>query len=94
MKRQANVDYKVWRQPQMEFAIEDPDVLIDTTHLILVHVGQAPVSTEYPKLGGFIKDFVPLFFGLDQDVFRSKIEARARREDEGSSNGDVASTLR
>lgn len=62
-------------KPQMEFSFADTDVILDATHLVLTYADQA-LSTDYPRLITFIKDFVPLFFGLDPEAFHEQIKAR------------------
>lgn len=75
MKRASNLNPAVSLEPQMEFPVDDPHVILDTTYLILSHVENA-LSTEQPRLFAFIRDFVPLFFGLDADDFKTQIHTR------------------
>lgn len=75
MKRASHLNPAILLKPQMEFTIDDPDVLLDATYLLLSHV-DSTLATDHPKLFGFIRDFVPLFFGLDAETFRSQINSK------------------
>ncbi|KAF2716727.1 hypothetical protein K431DRAFT_289187 [Polychaeton citri CBS 116435] len=75
MKRQNNTHPGSLSKPQMEFAYENVDVLVDAAYLVLVYV-ELNLSAEQPTLANFIKEFVPLFFGLDGDDFRHQMRAR------------------
>ncbi|KXS98156.1 hypothetical protein AC579_9993 [Pseudocercospora musae] len=96
MKRQSNNLPGIMREPQLEFNIFDNEVLLDATHLILVHIEQVQLSTDHPKLVDFIKDFVPLFFGLDITAFRKEIELRSENSaigDELLSGGEETASI-
>jgi paired amphipathic helix protein Sin3a len=80
MKREDKQVPGVMHKPQLEYSLEDTDVVLDLAHLLLVHVDQA-MSTDTPRLIPFIKEFVPLFFGLDVDWFNSQINARVSATD-------------
>jgi paired amphipathic helix protein Sin3a len=76
MKRASLVNPALGRMPQLEYTIDDPSVLVDTTHLVLTHV-RAALETDHPRLVPFLEDFVPLFFGLDADNFKAQLQVRA-----------------
>ena len=80
MKREDKQVAGVMRKPQLEYTLEDTDVVLDLAHLLLVHIDQA-MSTDTPRLIPFIKEFVPLFFGLDIDWFNAQINARVSATD-------------
>lgn len=75
MKRKENVEPGVMKQPQLELRVEDLDVVVDAGFLLLQYV-HMNLETEHPRLAGFIRDFVPLFFGLDKEVFEAQIKSR------------------
>ncbi|KAF2764170.1 hypothetical protein EJ03DRAFT_339985 [Teratosphaeria nubilosa] len=62
------------KKPQMIFKVEDLDVVVDVTHLLLLQVRS--VEAEQPRLTGFLQEFVPLFFGVDPELFRAKVALR------------------
>jgi paired amphipathic helix protein Sin3a len=80
MKREDKQVPGVMHKPQLEYSLEDTNVVLDLAHLLLVHIDQA-MSTDTPRLIPFIKEFVPLFFGLDVDWFNSQINARVSATD-------------
>lgn len=57
---------------QALYSFSDIDVLIDASRLLLTYAEHTH-STDFPKLTLFIKEFIPLFFGLDVDIFQSRI---------------------
>ncbi|OJJ46130.1 hypothetical protein ASPZODRAFT_133127 [Penicilliopsis zonata CBS 506.65] len=55
---------------QFEFTFDDPAVIIDATHLLLTFIDRnSGFGADPQKVMNFIKDFVPLFFGMDRDTF-------------------------
>ncbi|PPJ57620.1 hypothetical protein CBER1_04779 [Cercospora berteroae] len=91
MKRAGLSNPALLRQPQLEYTIDDLDVLVDTTHLLLVHV-RVQMDTDHPRLASFIEDFVPLFFGFEPEVFRARLNTRKTygSDDEMPAGGDDA----
>ncbi|KAI5365969.1 putative transcriptional regulatory protein Sin3 [Septoria linicola] len=79
MRRAGLSNPALLRQPQLEYTIDDLDVLVDTTHLVLVHV-RTQMDTDHPRLAGFVEDFVPLFFGFDAEVYRARLQIRKSDE--------------
>ena len=61
--------------PQLSFEAQDVDVLVDATYLLMIFAEQAS-STEFPRLNNTIKEFVPLFFGIDLEWFCAALRAR------------------
>ncbi|GAB7364177.1 hypothetical protein MBLNU230_g4728t1 [Neophaeotheca triangularis] len=91
MKRQEPNAPGLLRKPQMIFDIQDHDVLIDATHLVLAYIDQNQ-STEQPRLLVFIREFMPVFFGLDVSDFNTKIKERlGETPPTGELNDDSAS---
>ncbi|KAI5200141.1 hypothetical protein E4T39_05880 [Aureobasidium subglaciale] len=74
-KRQRLAGQNPHNQPQMTFKFEDTSVIIDASHLVLLYAEQMH-STEYPRLTSFIREFIPLFFGLDYEWFGNQIRAK------------------
>lgn len=94
MRRAGLSNPALLRQPQLEYILDDEDVLVDTTHLVLTHV-RTSMDTDHPRLGKFIEDFVPLFFGLDSGSFQTKLQNRRNDEldDDLPSAGDDAASV-
>lgn len=57
---------------QAEYVFGDMDVLMDASHLLLSFAEQGH-ATDLPRLVVFIKEFIPLFFGLDPEAFQQRI---------------------
>jgi hypothetical protein len=70
----------VMRKPQLEFSLEDTDVLIDAARLVLIHVDDVLVN-ESQKLPTWLREFIPLFFGLDKDYFDSQVTPKKSPSD-------------
>lgn len=71
---------------QLEQKVDDIDVIVDTTYLLLVYLEAQGSTTENPRLAPFVREFVPSFFRLDPADF----EARLRQKMGGTpANGDV-----
>jgi len=79
-------------QPDYQFKYEfkDEDVLFDVAHLILTFVGNSSTG-DYTKVTPFIKDFVPLFFGIDTAKFEQHVEMFARESSTNGSGDDTPS---
>lgn len=75
MRKQENAAPGALRKPQMTFQIDDMETLVDATVLVLAHVDYS-LAPDHPRLNGFIKEFVPLFFGMDEIAFRAQLQAR------------------
>ncbi|KAH1625351.1 hypothetical protein KXX21_006781 [Aspergillus fumigatus] len=62
--------FKVPRH-QFEFTFDDPAVIIDATQLLLLFIDRnsAGFGADPSKVMAFIKDFVPIFYGMDRDTF-------------------------
>jgi paired amphipathic helix protein Sin3a len=62
--------------PQVELEIDDVDVAVDATWLLLVHVRNLD-SADSPRLEPFIREFVPMFLGIEVEVFERKLAERS-----------------
>ena len=71
-QRMFGASVEVVSKAQMEFDIKDTEVLVDATYLVLTYAEHTQ-STEYPRLTSFIKEFVPMFFGLEVETFNAQI---------------------
>ncbi|KAJ4372510.1 Transcriptional regulatory protein sin3 [Neocucurbitaria cava] len=62
---------------QFSFTFTDEDVLCDVTRLILTFADNNNAA-DYSKVVPFIKEFVPLFFGLDANKFEQRVQTSGR----------------
>ncbi|KAK5172209.1 Transcriptional regulatory protein sin3 [Saxophila tyrrhenica] len=62
-------------KPQIELGIDDGDVVVDATWLILSNAKTHDVS-ENPRLEPFLREFIPMLFGIDVDVFDRKLNEK------------------
>ena len=80
---------------QFEFTFDDPAVIIDTTHLLLTFIDRnsAGFGADPQKVMMFIKDFVPMFFGMDRDTFHvymNELSSGTPPADEGDGESSAA----
>jgi paired amphipathic helix protein Sin3a len=68
---------------QFKFSLQDEDVLFDVARLIITFADNS-TAMDYGKVVPFIKEFVPLFFGIDANKFDEKMQTATR---ESSTNG-------
>lgn len=61
---------------QAEMKLEDVDVLLDTTHLLCLymHATNTGFGADPTRLVNFVKDFIPIFFGLDRETFHDYMD--------------------
>ena len=71
-KRQREIQRLSVPKHQFSYLFEDVDVIMDASQLVLTYAEQGH-STDYPRLISFIKEFIPLFFGLDPNKFEQRI---------------------
>ncbi|KAF2146905.1 uncharacterized protein K452DRAFT_72479 [Aplosporella prunicola CBS 121167] len=71
-KRQRDVQGLSVPRYQFEYSFGDENVLLDASRLLLAHAEHSN-SADSHRLYGFIKEFVPLFFGLDNSKFEQGI---------------------
>ncbi|KAL1296692.1 hypothetical protein AAFC00_000168 [Neodothiora populina] len=62
--------------PQLKYKLEESGVVLDASHLVLLYAERYH-STDHPRLTSFIREFIPLFFGLDNEWFNAQIKNRA-----------------
>ncbi|KAJ4343163.1 Transcriptional regulatory protein sin3 [Didymella glomerata] len=62
---------------QYAFSFKDEEVLFDVARLMITFADNNS-GTEYAKVVPFIKEFVPLFFGLDQAKFEQRVQTSGR----------------
>lgn len=72
---------------QFEFTFDDTAVIIDATYLLLTFIDRhsAGFGADPNKVMNFIKDFVPIFFGMDRDTFHAYMD---ELNSEGSEDAD------
>ncbi|KAJ6129558.1 hypothetical protein N7512_002338 [Penicillium capsulatum] len=61
---------------QAEMQLGDMDVLLDTTHLLCMYIDRSTsgFGAEPQRLINFVKDFIPIFFGLDRETFHDYMD--------------------
>ncbi|KAL3478963.1 hypothetical protein BJX99DRAFT_94183 [Aspergillus californicus] len=79
---------------QFESTFSDPAVLIDATHLLLIFIDRnsAGFGADPQKVMMFIKDFIPVFFGMDRDTFHvymNELSTGTSPADEGDDDSMV-----
>ncbi|KAJ6009995.1 hypothetical protein N7522_005011 [Penicillium canescens] len=89
-----------WTPPkyQAEFKFDDTEVLLDTVFLLLLYFDRSTngFGAEPQRLINFVKDFIPIFFGLDRETFHQYIDeiSIAIVDDEDYANDDVSNGSR
>ncbi|KAG2420201.1 hypothetical protein HFD88_005001 [Aspergillus terreus] len=87
---------------QFEFVFDDSAVLIDATHLLLTFIDRnsAGFGADPQKVMSFIKDFIPVFYGMDRENFHmymneiSSATSQADENDDESLAAEEVSTPR
>ncbi|KAJ5936267.1 hypothetical protein N7454_005565 [Penicillium verhagenii] len=66
---------------QAEMKMEDMDVLLDTTHLLCMYIDRSTsgFGAEPQRLINFVKDFIPIFFGLDHNFIAEEESAASHK---------------
>lgn len=61
---------------QMEIKFKDLDVLLDTAHLLCLFIDRSTsgFGADPARLISFVKDFIPIFFGLDREAFHEYMD--------------------
>lgn len=90
MKRANKANPGTLRLPQMEFVVRDTDVIIDATYLILRYI-EENLATDHPRLMSFVRDLFAIFFGLDTELFREKIDEKLSRSPQNGSVDEAMS---
>lgn len=84
---------------QFEFTFNDAGVILDATYLLLTFIDRHSAGGADPqRVMTFIKDFVPIFFGMDRETFHAYMNElsslNSAEEDEDSSAPDDDSASR
>ncbi|EEP77848.1 conserved hypothetical protein [Uncinocarpus reesii 1704] len=58
---------------QFKHTFTDSEVILDATHLVLCYIdhNSAGFGTDPQKVMNFVRDFIPVFFGMDRDAVRT-----------------------
>ncbi|KAI1922926.1 Transcriptional regulatory protein sin3 [Ophidiomyces ophidiicola] len=61
---------------QFKYTFTDSEVILDTTHLVLCYMdhNSAGFGADPQKVMNFVRDFVPVFFGMDRVAARTYLE--------------------
>ncbi|KAI2786008.1 hypothetical protein POX_h09773 [Penicillium oxalicum] len=61
---------------QLDMKFSDLDVLLDTTHLLCLYIDRSTTGfgADPSRLINFVKDFIPVFFGLDREAFHEYMD--------------------
>jgi paired amphipathic helix protein Sin3a len=75
---------------QFEFAFEDSEALLDAARLMICYIDNNPagVGADPQRVIHFIKEFIPIFFGIDRDA--AKAYLNEAYDSTTSSASDVA----
>ena len=60
---------------QFEYSFDDVEVIYDACHILLTYLHHTHASThgDQARVDGFLKTFIPTFFGIDRDLFQQKM---------------------
>lgn len=75
---------------QFAFAFKDEEVLFDVARLMLTFA-ENNSGADFSKVIPFIKEFVPLFFGIDVTKFEQRVQAFGRDSSTNESGDETAS---
>lgn len=75
---------------QFSFSFRDEEVLIDVARLMLTFA-ENNSGADFAKVIPFIKEFIPLFFGLDAAKFEQRVQSFARESSTNESGEDTPS---
>ena len=86
---------------QFQHHFVDEDVIFDAARLMLIWADHNH-AVDLPRLQPFLKEFVPLFFGLDLDTFQERMDANFApmstpgedADDDGNASEDASTTAR
>lgn len=76
-KRQAEIQEITQPDFQFKYSFKDEEVLFDVARLILTYA-ENNNSTDFSKVIPFVKEFVPLFFGIDAGKFEQRVQTSGR----------------
>ncbi|KAF2203738.1 hypothetical protein GQ43DRAFT_389344 [Delitschia confertaspora ATCC 74209] len=72
-KRQSEINELHQAEYQFMYSFKDEEVLFDAARLILAFAENSN-TTDYTRIIPFIKEFVPLFFGIDTNKFEQRVQ--------------------
>ncbi|KAF2707519.1 hypothetical protein K504DRAFT_458020 [Pleomassaria siparia CBS 279.74] len=72
---------------QFSFSFKDEDVLFDVARLMLTFA-ENNTGADFSKVVPFIKEFVPLFFGIDFTRFEQRVQSFGRDPSTTNESGD------
>jgi paired amphipathic helix protein Sin3a len=75
---------------QFKYSFEDEEVLLDVARLVLAYADGNTIA-DYSKFAAFVKEFVPLFFGIDDKKFEQGVQMPARDSSTNDSGEDTPS---
>lgn len=75
---------------QFKFYFKDEEVLFDVARLILTFAENS-TAVDFSKVVPFIKEFVPLFFGIDSTRFEQRVQSFGRESSVNESGEDTPS---
>lgn len=75
---------------QFKFSFKDEEVLYDVARLILTFAENS-TAADFSRVIPFIKEFVPLFFGIDPAKFEQRVQSFGRESSANESGEDTPS---
>ncbi|KAI9893429.1 MAG: Transcriptional regulatory protein sin3 [Vezdaea aestivalis] len=66
-ERQRAIPHNKVSRHQFEYSFEDLDVVVDATKLLLAHISSAHNIADKAKLDSFLREFIPVMFGLSPE---------------------------
>lgn len=89
-KRQQNIQEIPQPDYQFLFPFPDEEVIFDAARLILTFAENSNGS-DFSRVVPFIKEFIPLFFGIDPNKFEQRVQTFAREASTIDSGEDTPS---
>jgi len=75
---------------QFKYSFKDEDVLLDVARLVIAFADSNTIA-DFSKVIAFIKEFVPLFFGIDDKKFEQGVQIPVRDSSTNDSGEDTPS---
>jgi paired amphipathic helix protein Sin3a len=89
-KRMQEINKEPQPDYQFAFPFRDEEVLFDVARLMLTFA-ESNNGTDFSRVIPFIKEFVPLFFGLDASRFEQRVQSFGRELSTNESGDDTPS---
>ncbi|KAF2750618.1 hypothetical protein M011DRAFT_464421 [Sporormia fimetaria CBS 119925] len=91
-KRRKDIQELPQPDYQFAFSFRDEDVLYDAARLMLTFA-ENNTTADFTRVISFIKEFIPLFFGLDSNKFEQRVQTYGRElsTNENESGDDTPS---